>query len=137
MSNTSQRIIDTVSSWDGIKPQPHRFGGTEFMFGGVEIGHVHDWGLVDIPFTRRTREALVADGEADLHHILPESGWISFWLRGDQDVAQAIRLFRLSYAIKRARRRHVPLDLDGLHFSAAVMNSIAQDAASADAPEGE
>src|SRR5438046_6879141 len=105
MRELSQRVIEAVSVWDGITTQPHRFGGVEFNLGKVEVGHIHvGSGLVDIPFTRRTREALVAAGEAKPHHILPESGWISFWMRSAADVDQAIRLYRLSYLQKRFRR---------------------------------
>ena len=127
MHDSAQRIIDTVSSWDGIEAQPHRFGGVEFTLGKVEVGHIHpNMGLVDIPFTKRTREALVADGEAEPHHILPESGWISFWMRGADAADQAIRLYRLSYLHKFYRReRAIPqAELDPLHFSAAVLDSL-------------
>jgi hypothetical protein len=132
MRDSAQRIIETVSSWDGVEAKPHRFGGVEFTLGNVEIGHIHpNMGLVDIPFTKRTREALVADGEAELHHILPETGWISFWMRGDQDADQAIRLYRLSYLIKAHRRSHaIPqAELDPLHFSAAVLDTLRRGAA--------
>ncbi len=132
MHKVSQRVIDAVSAWNGIEARPHRFGGVEFVLGNVEVGHIHvDSGLVDIPFTKRTREALVADGEAELHHILPESGWISFWMRGDQDVDQAVRLYRLSYLMKTYRRDHaIPAaELDALHFSPAVIESLKRGAA--------
>ncbi|MBK8027271.1 MAG: DUF5519 family protein [Chloroflexi bacterium] len=105
------RIIETVSAWEGITAHPHRFGGTEFRLGSVEIGHVHHGGLVDIPFTRATRAALVAAGEAQLHHILPESGWISHYLRAPADTDRALRLYRLSLSAQafpaepRPRRR--------------------------------
>jgi hypothetical protein len=114
-----QQIKAEVESWDGVSTQPHRFGGTEFNLGKVEIGHVHGSHLVDIPFTRKVREALVAEGEAQPHHILPASGWISFYLRQDDDVQQALRLFRLSYLSKRARRlKDAGLDVyDGLALS--------------------
>lgn len=127
MLDLSQRIIETVSAWDGIEAQPHRFGGVEFTLGKVEIGHIHPgMGLVDIPFTKRTREALVANGEAELHHILPESGWISFWMRDDGAENQAIRLYRLSYLHKFFRReRAIPAEeLDNLHFSTAVLDTL-------------
>ncbi len=127
LTAASQRIVDAVSSWEGIEARPHRFGGVEFMLGRVEVGHIHvGMGLVDIPFTRRTRAALVADNEAEPHHILPESGWISFWMRGDQDVAQALRLYRLSYLHKRCRRDQaaLPAELDQLRFSPAVADSL-------------
>lgn len=98
-------IIDEVSRWEAITAGPHRFGGVEFMLGAAEIGHIHQpSGLVDIPFTRRLREALVVEGEAGPHHLLADSGWISFYVRSEADIAQAIRLYRLSYVHKRARR---------------------------------
>lgn len=100
----SQQIIDTVSAWEGISVNPHRFGGTEFNVGKVEIGHVHGSSLVDVPFTRKIREVLVSDGEAQPHHLLPESGWVSFYLRRDGDVDQGIKLLRLSYVQKQLRR---------------------------------
>lgn len=37
------------------------------------------------------------DGRAEPHHVLPESGWASFPIRGDEDVPGAPALFRLSY----------------------------------------
>ena len=124
----AQRIIAVVSSWDGIEAQPHRFGGVEFTLGKVEVGHIHpNMGLVDIPYTRRPRAALVSAGEAEPHHILPESGWISFWMRGADAADQAIRLYRLSYLHKFYRReRAIPqVKLDVLGFSPAVIDSLA------------
>ena len=99
-----ETIVTAVSAWEGISAHPHRFGGTEFRLGKVEIGHIHGNRMADLPFTRTIREALVTDGEADVHHLLPESGWISFYLRRDTDVTQAIKLFRMSYLQKRVRR---------------------------------
>jgi len=97
-------ILMQVSLWDGVSAHPHRFGGTEFRLGNVEIGHIHGNHMADLPFTRKIREVLVADGEADVHHLLPETGWISFYLRRDSDVNQAVRLFHMSYLQKRLRR---------------------------------
>lgn len=102
-------IIRAVMAWDGVTVNPHRFGGREFNLGKVEIGHIHGNSMVDIPFTRKIRAALVTDDEADEHHILPESGWISFYLRRDADVEQGIKLLRLSYLQKRMRRADVEL----------------------------
>lgn len=127
MNPLVQQIIDTVSAWDGITPEPHRFGGTEFSLGKVEIGHVHNGGLVDIPFTRKLRDALVADGQALPHHLLAESGWISFYLRKPEDTAQALRLMRLSYVHKRSRRQRdldVASELAELAFAADVATAF-------------
>lgn len=130
MREDAQRVIDQVSAWEGVTAQPHRFGGVEFTLGSVEVGHIHvGSGLVDIPFTRRTREALVGAGEAELHHILPETGWISFWMRDPADVEQALRLYRLSYLHKRHRRSPEARqpELDALGFPSAVAASLTHD----------
>ncbi len=93
-----------ISAWDGVQAAPHRFGGVEFQWGGVEIGHIHRGGMVDIPFTRRIREALVAAHITELHHLLPETGWITFHIRTPQDIDTVRTLMRLSYLQKRRRR---------------------------------
>jgi hypothetical protein len=95
----SKQIIDTVLTWEGMETHPHRFGGTEFRIGKREIGHIHGDSLVDIPFPKKVRDEIVAAGEASPHHILPETGWVSFYLQEDGDIAKAIDLLKRSYQI--------------------------------------
>ena len=98
------------SAWPGVEAHPHRFGGTEYRIGKREIGHIHGDALVDIPFPTKVRDEVVAAGRAQPHHLLPETGWVSFYLREPADVAQAIELLRLSFdlAVKqKARSRAV------------------------------
>ncbi len=92
-------IREAVASWPGVEAHPHRFGGTEFVLGKREIGHVHgDW-LIDIPFPTRVRDEIVAAGRAEPHHILADSGWVSFYLREPGDVERGLQLLRESYEI--------------------------------------
>lgn len=102
----SQHIQVEVSAWEGVAAYPHRFGGVEYRLGRREIGHVHGERLVDIPFPKRVRDELIAAGQAQAHHILPESGWVSVYLRTPEDVTRAIALLRRSYelALKRGSR---------------------------------
>ncbi len=93
----SKQIEREVASWDGIIVRPHRFGGIEFRVGRREIGHLHGDRLADLPFPVKVREELVASGRAEPHHVLPQSGWVSRRIRGPDDVAAVIALFRLSY----------------------------------------
>jgi predicted DNA-binding protein (MmcQ/YjbR family) len=94
-----ERIQKTVSSWDRVETHPHRFGGTEFRIGKREIGHIHGDTLVDIPFPTKIRDEIVAAGEAEPHHILPETGWVSFYLKDDEDIEKAVALLERSYQI--------------------------------------
>jgi hypothetical protein len=86
-----------VSGWQHVSVLPHRFGGMEFRSGDAEIGHVHPNGIVDIPFPRSVRDALLADGLAEEHHWVPNSGWITFRIRSEEDLDHAVWLMRLSY----------------------------------------
>lgn len=94
-----------VMSWVGVTSHPHRFGGREYRYGSAEIGHLHTGGTLDIPFPRRVRDMLLADGLAEEHRWVPNSGWATFQVRGESDLEHAIWLMRLSYlryALKRA-----------------------------------
>lgn len=99
VAGARERIHASVTSWVGVEAHPHRFGGTEYVIGKREIGHIHGDRLVDIPFPIKVHDELVAAGRAELHHILPESGWVSFYLRQEADVDSAIALLRTSYDI--------------------------------------
>jgi hypothetical protein len=94
-----EQIQKTVLEWPGVTAHPHRFGGTEYRIGKRELGHVHGDYLVDIPFPTRVRNEIVAAGRAEPHHILPDSGWVSFYIREAADVEEAIALLRLSFDI--------------------------------------
>ena len=102
--DASKQIIDTLLTWQGIETHPHRFGGTEFRIGKREVGHIHGDSLVDIPFPKKIRDEIVAAKEAEPHHILPETGWVSFYLHKDGDIEKVINLLRRSYEIALKQR---------------------------------
>ena len=90
-------IVREVSAWPGVTTRPHRFGGIELRLERRELGHVHGNRLADLPFPLLVRDELVAEGKAEPHHIYPESGWVSFFIRDETDVARVVELFRLNY----------------------------------------
>ena len=111
------------------RPHPHRFGGLEFNLDMAEVGHIHFNGMVDIPFNSKIRSQLLAEKRAESHHLLPETGWVSFYVRSEADVEQAIWLFRLSYLFNATRGSHkaalkdvldVPAEVEALHLSEAL-----------------
>lgn len=99
-----KQITTAVLAWPETSAAPHRFGGVEYRLGTREIGHVHgDW-MLDVPFPKRVRDALVASGQAAPHHLLPEAGWVSFYIREAADVDRAVQLLRQSYDIARKQK---------------------------------
>jgi hypothetical protein len=95
--NAAERIRREVESWPGVTTEPHRFGGVEFRVDRRELGHIHGSRLADLPFPRAIRAELVAAGRARPHHVLPESGWVSYFMDSPEDADGAIELFRLNY----------------------------------------
>jgi Family of unknown function (DUF5519) len=91
------RIAAEVLSWEGVTEHEHRFGGREFRLGRRELGHLHRDRLADLPFTKPVRDMLVETGRAQPHHVLPDTGWVSRPIAGEEDVTEVIELFRLSY----------------------------------------
>jgi hypothetical protein len=105
VQGAQRRIREVVSGWEEVTVAPHRFGGVEFCFGKRELGHVHgDW-LVDIPFPKHVRNEVIAAGDAEPHHVLPDTGWVSVFLRTDEDLERAIRLLGYSFSLAVAQRR--------------------------------
>ncbi len=110
VSGAQARITEAVTSWPGVAVQPHRFGGVEYGIGKREIGHIHGDRLVDIPFPKKVRDEIVAAGRAQPHHILPETGWVSFYIRQEHDVEAAITLLRESYEIA-MKQKNKPIEV--------------------------
>jgi hypothetical protein len=50
------------------------------------------------------RKELVAAGEAEVHHVLPQTGWVSYRIRQPEDVEGALGLFRKNYERLTARK---------------------------------
>ncbi len=97
MKTVAERIQEEVTSWPRVTAHPHRFGGVEFRVDHREIGHLHGSRLADLPFPVRIREELIAAGRASPHHVLPDSGWVSVFIHGADDVPAVIELFRMNY----------------------------------------
>ncbi len=103
--NELTKLEDEISTWEDVSIHPHRFGGREFRFGAAEIGHVHPGGIIDIPLPRSIHDALLAQGLAEEHRWVPESGWITARVGSEEDLKHARWLMRLSYlryALKRS-----------------------------------
>ena len=97
MMKSLKTLEDEIASWPHISVHPHRFAAKEFLVGNAEVGHVHQGGIVDIPFPRSWRDALLAEGLAEEHRWVPNSGWATFHIRKEEDVKHALWLTRLSY----------------------------------------
>jgi hypothetical protein len=124
-----RRLEEEVSAWPSISVHQHRFGGKEFLIGSAEVGHMHEDGIVDIPFPRAVRNALLAAGLAEQHHWVPNSGWITFRMRGEEDLSHGLWLMRLSYLRYALRAASDPRELleqesEELHLSSEIKSLL-------------
>ncbi len=100
MSSLFESIKNELLSWPEVTCGEHRFGGTEFRVGGKEMGHMHGLSWADLPFPMNIRNELLKSGKASPHHVLPQSGWVTFYIKNkddDEDVQALLKLFKMQY----------------------------------------
>ena len=97
MSRIIENIKKEILSWPYVSSEPHRFGGIEFRINKREMGHIHGDKLADLPFQMDVRNKLVDSGHVSPHHVLPQSGWVSYWIKGEKDIPVVIELFKMRY----------------------------------------
>lgn len=112
MKNIAALIKQVVLSWPGVTLQPHRFGGIEFCVSGREFGHLHGDYQADIPFSARLRDEFIALGKAAPHHLYPSSGWVTYYIRGVEEVPLLIELLPMNY--DRLAKRRLRVDVENV-----------------------
>ena len=92
-----------VMGWPGVTAGETGRGGAAFYLGKVELGHLHGSSFADLPFPKKIRDTLIAQGRASVHPPLPDSGWVRRRMDGPGDAEAVIGLFRENYDRARAR----------------------------------
>jgi hypothetical protein len=102
-----EQVAGEVLEWQGVTTGDTGRGGLQFSYGRVELGHLHGSSFADLPFPKKVRNELIAQGLASVHPPLPDSGWVRRRMEGPEDAQAVIELFRMNYdrAKARAERR--------------------------------
>lgn len=104
MNNEPQRVIECeVKGWPGVTAGNTSRGGLGLYYGKVELGHLHGSSFADLPFPRKVRDQLIAEGRASVHPPLPDSGWVRRRMDGPEDVEAVVELLRMNYDRAKAR----------------------------------
>lgn len=104
----SATIEREVKSWPGVSVgETGRDVGAQFLYGKIELGHLHGDSVAHFPFPKKVRNELIAEGRASVHPPLPDSGWVERRMDGIGGAEAIIELFRMNYerAKTRAERR--------------------------------
>ena len=86
-----------VKSWPGVTTGDTGRGGLQLNYGRVELGHLHGSSFADLPFPKKVRDQLIAEGRASVHPPLPNSGWVRRRMGSPADTEAVIELFRMNY----------------------------------------
>jgi hypothetical protein len=97
LSDLLDEIETEVLTWPGTKSTLHKYGGTQFDYQDMEIGHIHSNGLLDLLLNLKTKQQLLAEGRVTDHHTFTKSGWVSFTIKNKEDKANALALLRIAY----------------------------------------
>jgi hypothetical protein len=104
-TTASERILEEVTSWEGVHTEPGRRGELSIKLGRRELGHLHGDRSLHIGFPRATWHELHDQGRIDYHPVFPgRPGYAARALETDEDVEDAIALLRINY--DRALARH-------------------------------
>jgi hypothetical protein len=100
----SERIVETVTTWPGVKAGPGRRGELAFTVRGREIGHLHGDHAAHFAFPRRLWGDLKAEGRIDYHPVFPgKVGLAARAIETESDVVDVLALLRLNYERVAAR----------------------------------
>ena len=102
-----------MGGWPGVTVGDTGRGGTGFYYGGAELGHLHGDSFADLPFPKKVRDELIAEGRASVHPPLPDSGWVRRRMEGPEDAEAVIGAFRENYDRAKARAQRQTLTAFG------------------------
>jgi len=121
-----QILQERTTTWEGVRAQDYRYGGTEFTLGTREIGHVSPDGLVAVVLNQTLRDQLIKEGKAAPHPIYPDSAWVSCAMHTRADLHRALWLLQVAYLYQRichapsTLRDDLVESLRGLNLSAEL-----------------
>jgi hypothetical protein len=94
----SRRIIEEVTSWDGVEAGPGRRGELAFTVDRREIGHLHGDHAAHFVFPKELWLELERQGRITFHPVFPKrQGPAARAIGDDDDVEDVIALIRLNY----------------------------------------
>lgn len=95
--STIPAVAEEIRTWPGVTIGDDGRNSVQFLYGKVELGHMHGHHVAHLPMPRKIRDALIEEGRATNHPVLPESGWIQRLIASTDDTRDVIALFRMNY----------------------------------------
>jgi len=116
---TNPKLLDWIDdvekeilTWPGTTATTHKYGGLQFNYGNKELGHIHSNGLLDMLLNRKLKQQLMQqNSRVQDHHMLKNTGWLSFYMETYGDKEFVLELFEMAYQVyvdKTNNKRNIP-----------------------------
>ena len=93
-------VVKFLKSIPDVKTKYHRYGGLEFTIKHAEICHLHGDGLLDVLLNHQKAKELIENTEATQHHVIKNSGWISYQICKTSDLKEVIGIINQAILLR-------------------------------------
>tara|TARA_B100000674_G_C37833046_1_gene911502 strand:+ start:750 stop:1175 length:426 start_codon:yes stop_codon:yes gene_type:complete len=93
-------IVHWIKELPSVQSKYHKYGGLEFQVNGKEICHIHGDGLADILLNKNLAQEIIKTTHAEEHHVITDSGWISYQIKGDTITDELETIIKQAYNLK-------------------------------------
>jgi hypothetical protein len=81
-------VVQQLKNTPQVRSKYHKYGGLEFLVYDKEFCHMHGDGLVDVLLNSIKAREEIARTKATEHHVIKNSGWVSYQLAGTDDICE-------------------------------------------------
>jgi Family of unknown function (DUF5519) len=93
-----QELRQTILSLQGVTERQNAgIHEDAFFVGRTMFMHIHGHGHCDIRLAREDQERVLAERKARSHRWAPETGYVTFVVRNENDLAPALELIQMSH----------------------------------------
>jgi len=100
--DTVDALLDAVAAIPGITVVARPINTLGFYVRGIELGHVHRGGELDVHLPPEVRDEVISTGGAEHHRHVNDCGWLTYRMRSPEDVREAAWLLELGAALHSA-----------------------------------
>lgn len=114
-------IVQWIKNLPNIETKYHKYGGLEFKINDKEICHIHGDGLVDIILTKKTAAEIILTTKAEEHHVIINTGWISYQIKSETDILELKGIIQQSY-LEKTNKNNAVLPKSDSVFTEKIIN---------------
>ena len=93
-------VVQWLKELPNVQTKYHKYGGLEFRLHGKEISHIHGDGLTDVLLNRILAQEVIANSQAEEHHVIGNSGWISFQISNETTASELMGIIQKAYELR-------------------------------------